>query len=64
MTKTQAKELARDFIQDELSMIYYKIADGDGFSEYSQKEIVLIETYVHKECERACKAIKRQYYTQ
>ena len=64
MTKTQAKELARDFIQDELSMIYYKIADGDEFSEYSQEEIELIEAYVHKECERACKAIKRQYYTQ
>lgn len=64
MTKTQAKELARDFIQDELSIIYYKIADGDGFSEYSQEEIELIETYVHKECERACKAIKREYYTQ
>lgn len=64
MTKTQAKELARDFIQDELSLIYYKIADGAVFGEYSQEEIELIEEYVHKESERACKAIKRQYYTQ
>lgn len=59
MKKSEAKEIARDILQDALAVAYYKI-DED---KYSDDEQDLISEYLEKEAERLVKLINREYIT-
>lgn len=58
MTKTQAKEKAKDILQSAIGCAYYKLEDE---SELSEKDINLIIQYINSLGERACKAIGSEY---
>lgn len=60
MTKTQCKEIAKDAIQDAVAIAYYKIADGN---EYTEDEKEIIFEYMAKAGQTAIKAIGRRYIT-
>lgn len=58
MTKTQAKNVAADIVAESIGIAYYKIADGN---DYSEKEKELIIEYINQLGKRACKAINKEY---
>ena len=57
MTKTQAKEIARDMIQVAIGCAYYRLESED----YSKEDEDLIIQYLHTLGNRACKAIGTEY---
>lgn len=57
--KSDAKEIARDILQDAIGEAYYKL-DTD---KYSDDEQDLIMEYLEKEAERLVKLIDREYIT-
>lgn len=57
--KSEAKEIARDILQDAIGEAYYKL-DTD---KYSDDEQDLIMEYLAKEAERLVKLINREYIT-
>lgn len=59
MKKSDAKEIARDILQDAIGEAYYKL-DTD---KYSDDEQDLIMEYLEKEAERLVKLINRDYIT-
>ena len=59
MKKTNAKEIARDILQEALAVAHYKI-DED---EYSEEEQDLISECLNKEAERMLKLVNREYIT-
>lgn len=61
MKKSEAKEIARDILQDAIGEAYYKLdLDTD---KYSDDEQDLIIEYLEKEAERLVKLIDREYIT-
>lgn len=61
MKKTDAKEIARDIIQDALAVAYYRIDIDED--KYSEEERDLISEYLAKEGERMLKLVNREYIT-
>lgn len=61
MKKTDAKEIARDIIQDALAVAYYRIDIDED--KYSEEERDLISEYLAKEAERILKLVNREYIT-
>lgn len=59
----EAKEIARNIIQDALSIAYYQL-EGTAYNNYSEEEQILISKYIEKEATRILKLINRNYYTQ
>ncbi|RKI35782.1 hypothetical protein D7V86_26240 [bacterium D16-51] len=59
MSKTQAKEIARDTLSESIGIAYYKIADND--TDYSEEEKELIIKYINQLGKRACKTIDKEY---
>ena len=59
MKKKDAKEIARDILQDALAVAYYKL-DEDSYSEEEQD---LISECLRKEAERMLKLVNREYIT-
>jgi hypothetical protein len=59
MKKTDAKEIARDILQDVIAVAYYRI-DEDSYSEEEQD---LISECLAKEAERMLKLVNREYIT-
>lgn len=59
MKKSDAKEIARDILQDAIGEAYYKIDE----EKYSEEEQDLISEYLEKEAERLMKLINREYIT-
>lgn len=59
MRKTDAKEIARDILQEAIAVAYYKI-DEDRYSEEEQD---LISECLRKEAERMLKLVNREYIT-
>ena len=59
MKKSDAKEIARDILQDVIGEAYYRL-DTD---KYSDDEQDLISEYLAKEAERLVKLINREYIT-
>lgn len=59
MKKSEAKEIARDILQDAIGEVYYKL-DTDKYSDDDQD---LIIEYLEKEAERLVKLINREYIT-
>ena len=57
MTKTQAKQIAREMLQSVIGCTYYRLENED----YSEEEKDLINQYLHILGERACKAIGTEY---
>lgn len=58
MKKKDAKEIARDILQEALAVAYYKI-DEESYSE----EQDLISECLSKEAERMLKLVNREYIT-
>lgn len=63
MKKTEAKEIARDILQDLLAQSGYKLYESEEYEEYSEDEKNLINHYLIQETERVCKVLKRESYT-
>ena len=59
MKKTDAKEIARDILQEALGMAYYRIDE----EKYSEEEQDLISEALRKEAERMLKLVNREYIT-
>lgn len=59
MKKTNAKEIARDILQEALSVAYYRIDEN----KYSEEEQDLISECLSKEAERMLKLVNREYIT-
>lgn len=62
MTRTEAKNKARDIIQESLAVAYYRVAD-DEREGWTDEEKDLIIEYIDKEAKRALSMIDRHYYT-
>ena len=60
MKKKKMKEIARELIQNQLSMTYYQLEN----TNYKGEEIKQISLYIKKDCERMLKLINKDYYTQ
>lgn len=58
MTKTQAKEKARDVLRSAIGCAYYKL---ENKNDLSQEDTDLIIQYINTLGERACKAIGSEY---
>ncbi len=68
ITKTQAKELAKDLIQERFSVMYYVLVDIDKWStsewaKYTEEERDLISNELDKISTSMLKRIGRSYYT-
>jgi hypothetical protein len=59
MKKTDAKEIARDILQEALGVAYYRIDE----EKYSEEEQDLISEALRKEAERMLKLVNREYIT-
>lgn len=59
MKKKEAKEIARDILQEALAVAYYKIDE----ESYSEEEKDLISGCLSKEAERMLKLVNREYIT-
>lgn len=60
MKKTEAKEIAKNIMLEALGVAYYKIADGD---DYTEEEADLIIEQMNILGERMAKAVKGKYVT-
>lgn len=58
MTKSQAKEEARDILASAIGCAYYRLENESGLS---QEDRDLITQYINTLGERACKAIGTRY---
>lgn len=63
MLKSEAKEIARNILQDSIAQAGYKLYEDEDYEYYSEDEKNLINQYLKREGSRACKAIKREFYT-
>lgn len=63
MRKSEAKEIARNILQDLIALAGYKLYEGEEYENYSEDEKDLINQYLKREGSRACKTIKREFYT-
>ena len=61
MTKTEAKNIAKQTLLDSISVSYYRICDD---KEYTEEEQNLIIDYINKYGESMAKAIGKRYFTQ
>ena len=61
MTKSKAKEIAKDTLLSSISVSYYRICDD---REYTDEEQELIIDYINKYGETMAKAIGKRYFTQ
>lgn len=60
MTKTEAKAIAKDVLQEAIGCAYYKVSDSGN---YSEEDTDLILSYINKYGESACKAFGERYIT-
>lgn len=60
MNKSEAKEAARDILQDAIGVAYYKL---ETEKHYSENEKSMIGEYLAKEAVRMLKLIDREYIT-
>ncbi len=58
MNKKDAKEIARNMIQDAIGKAYYELYEN---TNYSDNEKDMINKYLYSESERMLKVIKREY---
>ena len=63
MLKSEAKEIARNILQDLIAQAGYKLYESEDYVDYSEEEKDLINQYLKQEGSRACKTIKREFYT-
>ena len=63
MRKGEAKEIARNILQDLIAQAGYKLYEAEEYEDYSKDEKDLINQYLKREGSRACKTIKREFYT-
>ena len=63
MRKSEAKEISRNILQDLIALAGYKLYEGEEYEKYSEDEKDLIDHYLKQEGSRACKTIKREFYT-
>lgn len=63
MLKSEAKEIARNILQDSIAQAGYKLYEGEDYENYSEDEKDLINQYLKQEGARACKVLKREFYT-
>lgn len=59
MTKTEAKDKAKDILEEAIAIAYYKLED-EGLDE---EECELVLQYINKFGKSACKAFGREYFT-
>lgn len=59
LSKTEAKEVARDIIQKALARASYILEEY----KYTEKDNELINEYLDKDCKRMLKLINRTYIT-
>lgn len=59
MKKTEAKEIAKNIIQEAIGIAYYKLEN----ETYSQEDEQMIIDYINKFGSTACKAIGKEYVT-
>ena len=60
MSKTEAKEIAKETVLEAIGTAYYRICDSN---DYSQEETDLIIAQINVLGERMAKAIKGKYIT-
>lgn len=60
MTKTTAKEIAKETLLEALGIAYYKLVD-DG--EYTEEEVEMICVQMNKLGERMAKSVNGRYVT-
>ena len=59
MKKTEAKEIARDILQEAIAVAYYKLEEKD----YTAEEEKMISDLIKKEATKILKTINRDYIT-
>lgn len=59
MKKTEAKEIARNIIQDAIAVAYYKVEDEN----YTEEEKELIYKCIEEQAKKILKTINRDYIT-
>ena len=57
MKRKEAKEIARDILQDAIGTAYYKLEE----KSYNPEEEKMINEYIVKEAERCLKVLHREY---
>lgn len=60
MNKSEAKEAARDILQDAIGVAYYQL---EAEKHYSENEKEMIGEYLAKEAVRMLKLVGREYIT-
>lgn len=60
MNKLEAKEIARDILQDAIGVAYYQL---ETEKHYSENEKEMIGEYLAKEAVRMLKLVGREYIT-
>ena len=63
MTKTEAKNIAKDILQDAIGCAYYKLEDSIMYDIVDESDKELIGSYINKYGTAACKAIGMKYVT-
>ena len=59
MTKTEAKEKAKDILQEAIGVAYYKLEN----ERYTPEDKQMIIDYINKYGTAACKAFGKRYMT-
>ena len=59
MTKTEAREIAKHALQEAIGCAYYKICDGNEYTEEEQEQII---NYINQYGKSACKAFGKTYF--
>lgn len=63
MNKTQKREIAKDIIQEALSMAYYKISDDPDNYGVTEEEAMEISEIINGICKHLCYRMGRDHYT-
>lgn len=61
MKKSEAKAIAKDTLISAISVAYYRICDGEDYTEEEQNMII---DYINKYGETMAKSINEKYFTQ
>lgn len=63
MKAKEAREKAKDILQDTIAVAYYKVVDNKEFEKMSEEDKNAIIDYINQYGKAACKAFGRKYVT-
>ena len=63
MTNRQAREIAKDILQDTIGVAYYKLNESFKYEDLTEEEKDMINCFLTQYAISACKAFRRDYIT-